>query len=461
MERAIAPKGGLERSMHVLGTLLITISAATPASSVFIIVPGILLASGSGAFLSMVLAALVGAFMAFVYAELSSAYPIAGGEYSIVGRVMGPLAGFVIMGVYLVSSLLIPAVLALGISKYLVALHPNLPTIPAAIATIALTTILGILNIRVNAVVTGIFLTIEILSLVVLVALGFWHVTRPLSDLLLHPVILSGASLVRTPIAVIGMATSVAIFAYNGFGSAVSFSEEMHEPKTHIARAILWALAIIVITELLPVTAVLMGAPNLKTFLGAQNILGEFIATRGGPALNTAISLGIALAIFNATIAVLLLAARVVFSTGRDGVWPRPISVALALTHRRFRSPWIATLVCGLLAALACLLNEDLLLVMTGAGLILVYSSLCLAVMIGRRRGTTAHGHYRMPLFPVAPIAALAVMIYVAYTNWLDPLTGRPSIFVTLGFAVMSGGYYALVLRRRGGWEFRGPEDLK
>lgn len=451
--------GKLQRSMRVLGNLLITLSVSTPASSVFTVVPGLLLAGGSGAFLSMALAALVGLFMAFVYAELSSAFPLAGGEYAIVGRVMGPLPGFIVMGVYLVISLLIPAVMALAMSTYLGVLRPNLPIVPTAIVTVALATLVGILNIRTNAALTGAFLVVEMIALIVMDALGFLHVSRPLTDLILHPVLLSGATLVPVPIAVIGMTTAIAIFAYNGFGAAVNFSEEMHEPERHVARAILWALGITVVMELLPVTAVLLGAPDLKSLLAAGNVFGEFITTQGGAALNTAISLGIALAIFNASIAVLLLAARVAFSTGRDRVWPRPISDALALTHSRFHSPWVAALVCGVLTALACLVPNNLLLLLTGTGLILVYSALCLAALIGRWRGGTAHGHYRMPLFPLAPIAALVVMVYVVCTSWLDAVSGRPSLFATLGIVVVSALYYALVLRRRGVWKLRGPED--
>jgi amino acid transporter len=349
--RTAIPKGRLQRSMNVFGTLLITLSTSTPASSVFTVVPGLLLASGTGAFLSMALAALVGLFMAFVYAELSSAYPLAGGEYAIVGRVVGAFPGFIVMGVYIVVSLLIPAVMALAIATYLGVLNPSLPTVPTAILTVALATLICVLNIRTNSAITGVFLLVEMLALSVMAGLGFAHVSRPLSDLILHPVLLSGASLVHAPIAVIGMATSIAIFAYNGFGAAVNFSEEMHEPKQHVARAILWALAITVIAELLPVTAVLMGVTDLRAFFGAGNMFGAFLAARGGSALNIGISLGVALAIFNATIAVLLVAARVTFSTGRDRVWPQPISQALALTHGRFHSPWVATLLCGVLAA--------------------------------------------------------------------------------------------------------------
>ena len=156
--------GTLKRSMKMLGTLLITLSAVTPASSVFIIIPGIISTAGTGAFLSMVIAAFVGVCMALVYAELSSAYPLTGGEYAIVGRVVGPITGFVVMGVNLVTTVLILAVIALGMSTYLGVLFPALPMVPTAIATVALTTFIGILNIRSNAILTGIFLITEINS---------------------------------------------------------------------------------------------------------------------------------------------------------------------------------------------------------------------------------------------------------------------------------------------------------
>jgi len=217
--QAVTAKGRLQRSTRVLGNLLITLSVSTPASSVFTVVPGLLMTSGSGAFLSMALAAVVGLFMAYVYAELSSAYPLAGGEYAIVGRVMGPLPGFIVMGVYLVVSLLIPAVMALAISEYLGVLNVQLPVIPTAILTIALATLIGTLNIRTNAALTGSFLVVEMIALITVVALGFFHISRPLSDLILHPVLLQAGSLVHAPVAMIGMTTSIAIFAYNGFGA--------------------------------------------------------------------------------------------------------------------------------------------------------------------------------------------------------------------------------------------------
>jgi len=457
MERA--GPGHLRPSMQMLGNLMLTLSAITPASSVFIIVPGIVASSGSGAFLSMVLGACVCGLMALVYAEVGSAFPLAGGEYAIVARIVGPAAGFVLMGALAAVGMFSPAVMALGISTYLGALFPHVAVVPTAIITVALATGISILTVRVNALVTGIFLSIEVLALLVLAVLGFLHVQRPLSNLILHPVILDPGSgaLLGAPLAMIGLATSVALFSYNGYGSAVFFGEETHDARRQVARAVLWSLAITIVIELVPLTAVLLGASDLKRLLGSANLFGDFITQRGGSVLNTVMSLGVALAIFNALIAIFLVNARFLFSTGRDQVWPAAISRALARTHRRFHSPWIAGLVSGVSAALACLMSLKVLLVMTGAVVTLTYMLMCIAALLGRWQKSTDHGQYRMPLYPLAPIAALLMMCYVVYAGWLDREIGRPSLLATLGLMAGAALYYWLVICPRGRWELRGP----
>jgi len=165
----------LNREMKVAGALLLTLSAVTPAASVFVIIPGIIQQAGTGAFLSLAAAAVVGLAMALVYAELGSAWPLAGGEYAMLGRALGPFVGFVYLGMYTVGSTLAPAVLSLGASAYIAGIWPGAPPVPIAIGIVAFATLLGILNIRTNAKVTGAFLMIEVAALVVLAILGFAH----------------------------------------------------------------------------------------------------------------------------------------------------------------------------------------------------------------------------------------------------------------------------------------------
>ncbi|GLZ37065.1 amino acid permease [Actinokineospora sp. NBRC 105648] len=442
----------------MLGTLLITLSAISPASSVFIIAPGVVGQAGSGAFWSFVIAAVVGVFMAFVYAELASAYPLSGGEYAIVARTLGKLPGFVTLGLLLVTQLLIIAVIALGVGTYLEVLIPGLPGPVVAAVTTAGATVLAVFDVKLNAWITGVFLVIEMVALVVVSALGLFDPARPLGDLLAAPVAAADGVVGPASAGLIVGAAAVAIFSYNGYGSAVYFGEETANAHRGIARVILWALAITVLAELVPVTAVLLGAPSLPDLFAADNMMSYFVTAQAGSTVNTVISLAIALAILNAVLAIILITSRMVFSTGRDAAWPGAVSRALAAIHPSTGTPWIATLATGAFATALCFADKDFLLVVTATSIVAVYAALCLAVISGRRNGSTAHAAYRMPWFPVAPVLALAALAYVIWQSALDPEVGRPSLAITAGIGVASALYY-LVLRRRGVWELRGPAD--
>jgi amino acid transporter len=444
----------LRRGLRTLGTLLITLSAISPASSVFIIAPGVLAGAGTGAFLSFAAAAVVGVFMAFVYAELASAFPLAGGEYAIVARTLGRLPGFAVLGLMIITQVLIVAVIALGVGTYLAVLWPGLPGPAVAAATCVLAAVVGVFDIKLNAWVTGIFLAIEILALVVVSALGLLHPARPFTDLLAHPVAADGGP---ATVGAIAVAMAVAMFAYNGYGSAVYFGEETQDAPRGIARAILLALGITVVAELVPVTAVLLGAPDLGQLFGAENMLSAFISARGGDTLDTVIGIAVALAIVNAVLAIVLISSRLVFSSGRDRAWPGAVNRALAAVHPRFGTPWVATAGTGVAAGLLCFVDPKLLLVVTSTSIVVVYAALCLGAINGRRTGTTAHARYRMPWFPVAPVLALVVLLFVVYQNVLDPVVGRPSLIVTAGIAALAVGYYVVALRRRGGWRLTEP----
>ena len=107
----------LHRGLGIWGNIAITVSAVTPASSVFIIIPFIILAAGTGAFLALVFAAIIGVFMAFCWGELSAAFPIAGGDYALVWHAFkGPWArlgnalSFATFALMLNSVAFIPAV---------------------------------------------------------------------------------------------------------------------------------------------------------------------------------------------------------------------------------------------------------------------------------------------------------------------------------------------------------------
>ncbi|OAN58127.1 APC family permease [Sphingomonas sp. TDK1] len=444
------PKTQLDRSLGTAGVLFLTLSITTPASSLFVIVPGMLQIAGTGALIALGIAGLVCLCTALIYAELSSAFPVAGGEYVMVGQTLGPGAGFVMLGVNACNNLLFPPVAALGIASVASTVLPGLPAVPLAIAVLIASTLLGVLNVRFNAVLTGSFLAAEVAAVLVILALGLHAPLRDLATLLLHPVAPVGTALVPATAANIGLATSIAVFALNGYGAAVYFGEEMHAAPQRIAQSILLALLGALLLEVVPILAALIAAPDLAGFLTAEDPFGGFVRALGGAVPSLWVTIGIAIAIVNAVIACILANGRFFFATARDDSWGRPLDAWLAAIHPRFGSPARATLASGAIGIAACFLPLRLLLVLSGTGLIAIYAGLAFAAIAGRRRATTAHAPYRMPLHPIAAVVTLLVLAAIAWLNWLDPEEGRPALLATAAQILASLLYYALVLRRRG-----------
>ena len=455
-DSTVAGPRAFSRSMGGLGALLITLSQLSPSVGVFVVGSDVIHAAGTAAFLCFLAAGLLGVAIANVYAELAAAFPETGGEYTIVGRVLGPAWGFAMLGLNLLTFSIAPAVTALGVTTYLGAISPGLPAAPTAMALVVLCMGMSVLNVRVNAVVTGLFLLVELASLAVVAALGFAHPARGLAEAALHPLVLSaGGQLAPASWAGLGVGAAAAIFAFDGYGAAVYLGEEIHDAPRRMARVMFWTLGMAAVFMLLPVLAVQVGAPNLKALIAGDSPIPDFIRTLGGPVLAKVMSLGVALALFNAMIATALMGGRHLYSSGRDRAWPRRVSAALSRLHPRFNSPWVASLTLGATSVLWCVLKLDALLVLIGDGTAAIYACMGLAALRGRSEAT-AHGPYRMPLFPALPILALIALFGVALADLADP-DGRKGLIAS---AVVAGGfalYYRLVLRRRGDWAHRGP----
>lgn len=436
----------LSRSLTFRGTVLITLSAVTPASSVFIIVPAVILAVGGASVVAFVVAALVGVLMAFCYGELASAFPIAGGEYSFAARVLGRGWGFALFLMNALSITLIIGVIALGTGDYLSVVFSAAGTKWAGVIVIVLATLIAICNIRANAWITGCFLAIEILALVILSALGFLNVSQPVSELW-HAQTATDGNLGSVGAGIVAAQVVTAIFAYNGYGAAIYFAEETKGASKTIAKTILLALGITVAAELIPLIAVILGSPSMKGLLTSEHPMTWFVLERGGSTLNTIISLGIAIAIINAVVAIILQAGRTIYGSARDHAYPAPISRALAYVSPTLRTPVTATLFVGILAAaIAAVVSLDALIVASGATLVVLYAIVAISAIIGRRNGTTAHAKYRMPLWPLPPVLVLVVLVYVIVQLWQSNPWQIVIALAALGLGYL---YYVVYLRSR------------
>ncbi|MHB8283293.1 MAG: APC family permease [Caulobacteraceae bacterium] len=446
----------LARTMDGFGALLITLSGLSPSIGVFIVGSDVMHQAGSSTLLCFAAAALLGVAIANVYAELSAAFPETGGEYTIVGRALGPAWGFAMLGLNLLTFSIAPAMTGLGVATYLQVVTPGLPAVPTALVAVALCMGVAVLNVKVNAWVTGLFLSVELVSLAVVAALGLSHPQRAVVAMVAHPVLLAHGQLVPVSLAGLGIGAAAAIYAFDGYGSVVYLGEELQDAPKRIARVVFWALGLAVVWQLIPIAAVLVGAPSLQTLFAAESPVPAFIAAVGGPTLSKVMSLGVALALFNAMIASALMGGRQLYSSGRDRAWGR-LSGALAQLHPRFNSPWVATLTVGVASLALCLVKLNVLVILIGDGTAGLYICMCLAALQGRRTGVTAHAAYRMPLFPLLPWLALAALLAVGVADLFDA-DGRKGVAASAVVVTLSALYYRFVLKPRGVWAHRGPQ---
>ena len=452
----------LSRSLRVLGNILITLSSVTPASSVFIIVPLILITAGTGTFLTLLLAGVVGVFMAFCWAELCAAYPIAGGDYAVVwhafkGRAK-PFAGpisMVLFALWIDTIIFIPAVIALGTAQYLSVVWSVDPKTAGAVVML-ICGALAILQVRLNAVITGVFLAIELAALAIVTGLGLAHLHADRLGKLFSGWQIGTAhgGLSAVGFGTILTAAAVGVFAYNGYAAPVNLAEETRGSSRGIARAILWSLVITVAAELIPTTAVILGAPNLAGVTTSATPMNDFLLATSNSTVNTLVSLGITIAIVNAVIAIIIQFGRVLYSSGRDRAWPGPVNGWMSLVSERFRTPWFATGLVGILGAVLCLtVSLNTIIVLTGATLVLNYALVALGALVGRMTGATDHSPYRMPWWPLPPVLAIGSLVYITTKQT------HKSLEVT-GITMLIGlVYWAIVIWPQKGraWNLKDP----
>jgi amino acid transporter len=448
----------LHRVLSSFGVLLLTLSCLSPVYSIYGIGSDVLLHVGTGAAIVFICGIGVAVVWAVVYAELASAYPYAGGDYVGVGAILGPWAGFASLTVWAVTAGPANAFLAKTIATYVGELVPTVSPLLVTFVALGAAIAVALLAVRTSALVTGVFLGIEMLAVLVLIGAGLRHPVRGLAEVVLHPVMLgSSGSLTSVAIGAMALAGVSAAYATSGGNQAIAFGEELAEPHRHMGRVILLAGMIGAFATAIPVIAVVIGASDLASILKSDAPFSAFVAAVAGPVAGHVLSAAVIVAIFNALIAQIMFLARLFFSLGRDEIFNPTVSAILAKVHLSSGAPRAATWVVGAISAACCLLNNHMLIAFISGLTVYVLLLVSFAVLVGRSRGLTGQpGYWRSWLFPVAPILGLLLAMTFGVADLLDKEAGRPSILILGAMIGVGLLWYCFVLRQRnGGWSPR------
>lgn len=413
--------GNLERGLAPGGVLLLVLSAVSPVLSVFVGGSAVLHLAGTGAALAFLLGGVLAALLALLYAELGARHAGAGGVYPGLAALLGPGVAHAYMFMTLVTAMPLIAFSALGLSAYLDVLAPGLPPLPVALGGLGLAAAVAMLNIRTSALITGVFLGVELLALAILVWVAATSPALPLTDVL-APVALDGASF--------GLAVLGGLFWCGGAVYALYFVEEMAGGRDALGPVVVRAgllSALVIAAPMLVLVPALAAAPDL---LATPAPIAALLDRRASPAVAQAVSAGVIAAVFNAMVATIMAFSRLVFGMGRDGALPGAIGRLARRVSPRARAPWGATLLVSIAAAAAIGLGERWLLILT-SGNVADYVLIALALLLARRRGEAAA--WLAPAHPFLPLLALMVTMGGVHSFWADATTGRPSLLIIGG----------------------------
>ncbi len=399
----------LDRVLTTLSAVGLTLSDITPTASFFVIAAAVYPLTGTGSFWSFLVAGLIALSVAFCMGELGAQYPIAGGLYSIVARVLGRPIGFVAMMDYVFQAIFLPAAIALGIGSYMSLLVPAVnPNLWATLIMLAVT-VISALRVKTNANLTGFFLALELIVVLTVTVVGFAHPHNPISLLFRPALINAHGGLSPVSLSVIVASIAISLFSFNGYDSAINFSEETDGEARHVGQAVMTAAGLGVLFQVLPAIAVLVGVGSLGAFFTSSLPVAYFLREYLGTTGTNIMLIGVALAVFNATLAIVLQFSRVIYSTARDESWPTPINSALSRISPRFKTPWVSVLFVGLLGAVLTLFSSTIsAITFTSVLIIALYALIAIAALVNRfRKRDAASRPFSMWLFPLPPIIAL------------------------------------------------------
>ncbi|WP_084959791.1 APC family permease [Thermoactinospora rubra] len=400
----------LARRLKVWEVVGLAMADVSPTMAVLFLSAGVFLVGGTFAIGANLILSVVVLLIAFCLAELAAMYPLAGGMYSLVRRVLPAPFAWVTTFNYLIQGIVIPASIALGMVGFLKDLFPGLTAPAPVVAVILLAVAVGIAltKVEVGAWATAVMVVVEVIVLGVITAAALSHPRQSLADVTLQPTMISDGQLAAVGVAVMLATLAPAFNVINGYDAALGFAEELKGGERAIARAVVISAILACVLIVVPLTAAVIAAPDLREFFSAPAPVVYSVEQSLGTSARVIVDMGAVIALFNAMLSLLMYFGRVAYTTGRDRIWPRQVNDSLSRLNR-FRSPAAGVVLLAVPAAVLVFTSAlDFLIIFAGAVIAAVYLCIGLAALWSRISQRGEPRPYRMPLWPLPPIVVIA-----------------------------------------------------
>jgi APA family basic amino acid/polyamine antiporter len=402
--------------------------------------------AGPAVLFSFLIAGAVCALAGLCYAELSSTLPVSGSAYTYSYTTIGEFAAWIMGALLLLEYGLAASVVAVGWSGYVVSLlgdfglviPPELtgPTFPVHGGTVALDaagnpvatifnlpaflicmalSALLVVGVSESAKVNNFIVAVKLTVIIAFILVCGWYVIQHYDALKGNwdPFIPANEGEGKFGWDGILRAASIVFFAYIGFEAVSTAGQEAKNPKKDMPFGIIGSLLICTIIYIL-VSIVMTLIVDYKSLNVPDPVAVAVDAL--GPTWGwfaKIIKVGAIVGLTSVVLVLMYGQTRIFYTMARDGLLP----TVFAKVHPRFRTPWVNTILVGLLTALAAgMFDINVLGDMTSVGTLAAFGIVCLAVIWLRRTHPGLPRGFKVPMYPVLPALGIVACFALIFT---------------------------------------------
>jgi basic amino acid/polyamine antiporter, APA family len=412
--------------------------------------------STSWMFGAWILGGVISLIGALCYAELTTAFPSAGGDYHFLrrayGRAVAFLFGWARFSVITTGSI---ALLAFVFGDYLqqavpLELPPGWGAAAYALIAILVLWVVNSRGIKAGTSTQNWLTALEVGGLLLVFVAALWLAAGGATPNGPGPVTNAAASQSAPSLAGFGMAMVFVLLTYGGWNEAAYISAEIKDGRRNMVRALIIAILAITLLYLLVTWAYWYGL-GLEGMAKSEALAADLMRKTFGTAGQTMIVMLVATAALTSINATMIVGARTNYAVGHD--WA--VLNKLAHWDGQRGTPTNAMHLQNAAAALLVLLGA-----WTGSGFRsmveftapvfwLFFLLTGLALFLLRRRKPEADRPFRVPLYPILPAIFCATCTYMLWSSlsyvYSQSLGGINAAWI--GVAVLAiGGVVLLVL---------------